>query len=287
MEVASEPGASSWFSAIPIQEYGFALHKGDFCDALCLRYGWQPCLLPSSCVCGQSFTVEHAMNCHCGGFLQFVTMSCAISQHHYSLRYAMQPCPCLQPLSGEQPNYKTANDADEARLDVVAENVWSKNRQKAFFDVKVFNPFSRSNVNIPLTQCHRRLEQDKRRSYEHRVREVEHGCFSPLVFSTLGGLSPTATIVYKRIASLIAEKNDQPYSRTFFWLRCRLRFSLLRSAIVCLRGSQSSYHRPIFYRAQLTSCARLAAKPPHHKFLSFVLLSVLSLYVYLILVLLF
>ena len=68
MEVASEPGASSWLSALPILEYGFAFHKGDFCDALCLCYGWQPCLLPSSCVCGQSFTVEHAINCPCGGF---------------------------------------------------------------------------------------------------------------------------------------------------------------------------------------------------------------------------
>jgi hypothetical protein len=38
MEVASEPGASSWLSALPIQEYGFALHKGDFRDALCLCY---------------------------------------------------------------------------------------------------------------------------------------------------------------------------------------------------------------------------------------------------------
>ena len=96
-------------------------------------------------------------------------------------------------------------------------------------------------ANTPLAQCHRRLELDKRRSYEYRVREVEHGYFSPLVFSISGGLGPTA---YKRIASLIAEKKEQPYSLTWLWLRCRLSFSLLRSAIVCLRGSRSSYHRP-------------------------------------------
>ena len=46
---------------------------------------------------------------------------------------------------------------DEAHLDVVAENFWSKNRQKAFFDVKVFNPLSRSYVNTPLAQCSRCL----------------------------------------------------------------------------------------------------------------------------------
>ena len=41
-----------------------------------------------------------------------------------------------------------------------------KNRQKAFFDVKVFNQFSRSYVNTPLAQCHRHLEQDKRTESE-------------------------------------------------------------------------------------------------------------------------
>ena len=81
-------------------------------------------------------------------------------------------------------------------------------------------------------------------AYEERVREVEHGSFSPLIFSTSGGMGPIATVVYKRIATLIAEKRDQPYSRTLFWIRCKLSFSLLRSAIMCIRGSRSSYHHP-------------------------------------------
>ena len=57
-----------------------------------------------------------------------------------------------------------------------------------------------------LTQCYRHLEQDKEHAYEARVREVELGCFTPLVFSTSGGLGPAAKTVYKRLASLIAEK---------------------------------------------------------------------------------
>ena len=43
-------------ATLPIQEHGFALHKSAFRDALCLRYG-----LPSHCICGKSFTVEHAL----------------------------------------------------------------------------------------------------------------------------------------------------------------------------------------------------------------------------------
>ena len=42
MELGSEKGASSWLSALPIEDHGFALHKSDFRDALCLRYNWQP-----------------------------------------------------------------------------------------------------------------------------------------------------------------------------------------------------------------------------------------------------
>ena len=53
MELASEKGASSWLTALPLEKYGFVLHKGAFLDALCLQYGWQPQHLPSHCSCEQ------------------------------------------------------------------------------------------------------------------------------------------------------------------------------------------------------------------------------------------
>ena len=42
MEYASEKGASSWVSVLPIQGQNFHPHKSSFRDALCLRYGWEP-----------------------------------------------------------------------------------------------------------------------------------------------------------------------------------------------------------------------------------------------------
>ena len=42
--------------------------KGEFRDALCLHFGWQVPNLPQTCVCGKSFTVQHALSCPCGGF---------------------------------------------------------------------------------------------------------------------------------------------------------------------------------------------------------------------------
>ena len=82
--------------------------------------------------------------------------------------------------------------------------------------------------------------------YDERVREVERGTFSPLVFSCSGGIGPAATVVYRRLATSISEKRGQPYSQTLFWIRCKLSYSLLRPAVMCLRESRLSYHRTKF-----------------------------------------
>ena len=56
-------------------------------------------------------------------------------------------------------------------------------------------------------------------------------------------MGPTARVVYKRIATLISEKRGHSYSQVLHWIRIKLCFSLLRSAVMCLRGSRSSHHR--------------------------------------------
>ena len=66
-------------------------------------------------------------------------------------------------------------------------------------------------------QCYRSNEQEKKRENEERVREIEHGSFAPLVISISGGMGPIATTVYKRMASLIAEKPNHPYSTTLLY----------------------------------------------------------------------
>ena len=66
--LAKEKGASSWLTAVPIQEHGFALHKSAFRDAVTLQYGWDPNRLPSFCACGSNFSVNHAFSCNKGGF---------------------------------------------------------------------------------------------------------------------------------------------------------------------------------------------------------------------------
>ena len=53
-------------------------------------------------------------------------------------------------------------------------------------------------------------------------------------------MSGPTEITYKRLASLLAIKKDQHYNTVISLIHCRLCFSLLRSAIMCLRGSRST-----------------------------------------------
>ena len=246
VELVCEKGASTWLTAMPIEEQGFFLYKGDFKDAMALRYGWLPQRLPKSCVCGQTFSVDHSLTCPCGGFptLRHNEIRDITAELLSDVCHDVGVEPNLQPLSGESLQYVTTNREEGAHLDMVADCFW-RNRKRAFFDIRVFHPFAPSYRKTPIATCYRAQERAKMRAYEQRVQEVEGGTISPLVFTTSGGMGPTATIVYKRIASMIAEKRDQPYSITMKWIRCRISFALIRSAIMCLRGNRSRIGHPI------------------------------------------
>ena len=119
-ELGSEKGASSWLSAPPIEEYGFALHKGDFRNALCLRYGWQLTNVPSRCTCDVPFSVDHALCCSMGGFptirhneIRDLTAN-DISEACYDVCIE----PSLQALTTETLPHATSKSDDEARLDI-------------------------------------------------------------------------------------------------------------------------------------------------------------------------
>ena len=97
--------------------------------------------------------------------------------------------PHLQPLSGEPLSYHSANIQDGARLDVAMYGFWGGRFEKAFIDVRIFNPMQCPiNCHGPLSSVYRKHEQEKRREYDQRVREIEHATFTPLVLSTTGGM---------------------------------------------------------------------------------------------------
>ena len=61
MAQAREKGGSSTLTTIPVAEYGFSFDsKADFHDHIHLCYCWPLDNMPSSCPCGEQYTVDHA-----------------------------------------------------------------------------------------------------------------------------------------------------------------------------------------------------------------------------------
>ena len=119
--------------------------------------------------------------------------------------------PDLQPVTPDQLNGASANSQDGARFDVSANGVWGGRFQAP-------------------AAVYRKHKLEKKWAYQQRVQEVEHSFFTPLVLSATGGMGNEATIFYKRLATLLTQKWDFPYSTTLCWLWCRLSYSLLRSS---------------------------------------------------------
>ena len=122
MDLAQEKGASSWLTTLPLEEFGFTLHNGAFCDAIALRYGWQPSRCPSSCACGANFSVEHALSCPKGGFPIVRHNEIRDLTANLLTKVCHDVCvePTLQPITGETFSNATANSDKGARLDVAA-----------------------------------------------------------------------------------------------------------------------------------------------------------------------
>ncbi|KAL9967546.1 hypothetical protein ACROYT_G025795 [Oculina patagonica] len=239
IDLATEKGASNWLTVLPLKDMGYNLNKGEFRDAVKLRYDWEIDDKPTVCVCGDAFTIDHAMICRRGGF---------IIQRHNELRdleadLLKMVCndveiePVLQELTGERlPS--GANTTPDARLDIHARGFWEKQRS-AFFDVRVCHPNADSYKDQTPKQIYRNHENEKKRAYADRVLQVEQGTFTPLVFTSTGGMGEECKRYHSRLAELIAAKKGEDYATTVSWIRSKVSFAILRSALICLRGSRT------------------------------------------------
>ena len=183
-------------------------------------------------------SVSHSLSCPHGGFptIRHNAIRDTTAQLLHQVCSNVSTEPTLQPLTGEQLQYRTANVEDHARLDVAASGLWGSRFERTLIDVRVFNPYAPSNQSAPRTTVYHGHEREKRRHYEERVRQVEHATFVPAVMSASGGMGKAATTLYKRVATLLAAKRGEQCSHVMAFIRCRITFSLLRSCIICLRG---------------------------------------------------
>ena len=108
---------------------------------------------------------------------------------------------------------------------------------KTHFSTSGYSTHSR--LAIVLHQSYKRFENAKKREYKQRIDEVEAAEFVPMVMSTSGGMGEAMVKALRRLASALADKTGETYSQLMGVLRCRFAFAMMRSALVCLRGTRS------------------------------------------------
>ena len=131
---------------------------------------------------------------------------------------------------------------DKSRLDVSAVGLWSAN-EKTYLDVRVVHPNSPSYLSKSSDEIYEQHEREKKRNYNCRVLQVERGSFTPLIFTTTGGMGPEATRYHKRVAELLAEKRGEEYSHVMNYIRTKIRFSILKSTLIAIRGVRGKQRR--------------------------------------------
>ena len=179
------------------------------------------------------------MDCHLGGF---------INARHDSIRDAefdllkivthdVETEPMLQPVTNKNGYPKSANLDEGARLDVRSRGFW-RDGQNAYFDVRVTNPDNKSQQDSSIKAILRKHESEKKRQYNRRVMEVEHGSFTPLIFTTTGVMSHECSIFHKCLAEKISTKRGERYEEVMRYLRVKFSFLALKATLLCLRGSR-------------------------------------------------
>ena len=157
--------------------------------------------------------------------------------------------PQLQKVNeGDCLNPKTIT-GDQARLDVSARGVWTP-FDKTFLDIRVSHPNCLSNRTKTLQEVYEENEKEKKDEYLERVLNVEKATFTPAVFLTTGGMSKECKRFVNRVADLIARKRKERYCDVVRHVRTRIRFAMLRTTLIALRGYRgkkmdSKYEKPL------------------------------------------
>ena len=100
-----------------------------------------------------------------------------------------------------------------------------------------------SNQGKPTVDIFKEQDNEEKRKYQQRVRDVEMGAFTLLVFSTNAGVGGECQMFLRQLAEKLAKKNDENYASGITLLRARLSFEILRFVHLSVRGSRTPFHR--------------------------------------------
>ena len=114
----------------------------------------------------------------------------------------------------------------------------------AFFDIRVFSPFAKSYLNN-LDAAFRTNEAGKKREYNQRIIQVEHGSFTPVVVSAFGGFGKETDRFVARLVQKISEKKHLEASVVANYVWRKVSCELVKSQVDCIRGSRNLWKKPV------------------------------------------
>ena len=234
--LACGKGASSFLSCLPLESTGYIFNKVEFRDTLCVRYNWPLPNIPRFCACGEKTGVDHSCVCKLGGLIHMRHDNVRDVEAEFldEVCRGVETEPGLLPVEPE--NFeKGAITGDMARLDIVATGLFG-NMEKTYFDVRVTHPNAPSYYEMTEERLYALNEKEKNDAYLERCLQSEKAGFIPLVYSTTGGTGPACEAYHKRLALLLASKRRDSYASVLNHIRTKVRFTLLKSIVMGIRG---------------------------------------------------
>ena len=126
----------------------------------------------------------------------------------------------------------TPPEATEQKRDLLLWDLW-QNGTDSVHDIRVVNTAANSYWENSPERCQEEAERIKKKIYlEACLQQRRH--FSPFVASVYGILGVEATATLKKIASCLASKWKQPYSKTCGYVKSRIAITLVRATHRCI-----------------------------------------------------
>ncbi len=248
----------SWLTVIPKAINGTILSAEEFRDNLRLRYGFTPDFLPKTCDgCNKAFTVTHALNCRKGGLVNLRHTEianewahlCAIALGTESI--INEPSIFLgksnNPDNTSTPPFEhihshTLTAEANARGDKGVIGFWQRHRT-TIFDAQIVNTDSPSYSSKEPQHILDQSESNKKIKYEDACHQRRRD-FTPLIYSVDGLPSKGTTLAEKRLAQLLQNKLQIPYSQAIFLVHSRMSIALIRCNSILLRTSRDRSNNP-------------------------------------------
>ena len=182
--------------------------------------------MPSCCVCGETFTVDHSLCCSHGGYLgiRHDEVRDLLGQllNETSPNVSLEPT--LQPLTGEQFPF-SSNTTQEAHVDIKARGFWSARWHVCIFLILgCFTHMHAPTVTAPSSKGGELVRQESSTSMVGYLRLWSLPLLEAPILQLLsswrrrscsfclpGGADPAASVFLEHLGSKIAEKKDTSY----------------------------------------------------------------------------